>query len=58
MDQYIRVYGKIESCEEQKYILAYKLVRIKELNEITNHMLEVMDASISKTPNSETLILN
>lgn len=45
-NQYVKVYGIIKSLQGQKNVQAFKIVPIKELNEITHHMLECMNASI------------
>lgn len=44
--EYVRVYGIIKSLQGQKNVQAFKILPIKDLNEITNHMLESMHASI------------
>lgn len=53
-NQYIKVYGILKSLQGQKYVQAFRILPIKELNEITYHMLECMNASIyhsNKNPN-------
>jgi replication factor A2 len=45
-NQYVKVFGIIKSLQGQKNVQAFKIVPIKELNEITHHMLECMNASI------------
>ena len=45
-NQYVKVFGIIKSLAGQKILQAFKIVQIKELNEITHHMLECMNASI------------
>lgn len=44
--QYVKVFGKVETVNEHNYILVFNMSPIKELNEITHHILEAMDASI------------
>jgi hypothetical protein len=45
-NQYIRIYGIIKSLQGQKCLQAFKIWPVNELNEITHHMLECMNASI------------
>ena len=45
-NQYVKVFGIIKSLQGQKNVQAFRILPIKELNEITNHMLECMNASI------------
>ena len=45
-NQYVKVFGIIKSLAGQKILQAFKIMQIKELNEITHHMLECMNASI------------
>jgi replication factor A2 len=45
-NQYVKVYGIIKSLQGQKNLQAFRILPVKELNEITHHMLECMNASI------------
>lgn len=45
-NQYVKVFGIIKSLQNQKVLQAFRMLPIKELNEITHHMLECMNASI------------
>jgi hypothetical protein len=45
-NQYVKVFGIIKSLQNQKIVQAFKIIPLKELNEITHHMLECMNASI------------
>jgi replication factor A2 len=45
-NQYVRVYGVIKSLQGQKNLQAFKILPVKELNEITYHMLQCINASI------------
>jgi len=45
-NQYVKVHGIIKSLQGQKNVQAFNIRPIKELNEITHHNLEVMNASI------------
>jgi len=44
-NQYVRVFGIVKHIGGQKLLQAFKVFPVKELNEITNHMLECMNAS-------------
>lgn len=46
-NSYIKVFGIIKSLQGNKYIQAFKIVPIKELNEITVHILECINSSIT-----------
>jgi replication factor A2 len=54
-NQYVRVYGIVKSLQGQKYIQAFKILPIKELNEITYHLLNCMNASIEHVSKSSGL---
>jgi hypothetical protein len=56
-NQYVKVYGIIKSLQGQKIVQAFRILPIKELNQITHHMLECMNASIhfSSKANGEGL---
>jgi len=45
-NQYVKVFGIIKSLQGQKNVQAFKIMPIKEINEITHHILECMNASI------------
>jgi replication factor A2 len=45
-NQYIKVFGIIKSLQGQKCVHAFRILPIDQLNEITHHILEVMNASI------------
>lgn len=45
-NQYVKVHGVIKSLQGQKVVQAYNIRPVKELNEVTQHMLECMNASI------------
>ena len=45
-NQYIKVYGLLKSLQGNKYVQAFRILPIKELNEITYHMLECMNVNI------------
>jgi replication factor A2 len=45
-NQYVRVYGVVKQLQGQKIVQAFKILPIKDLNEVTHHILECMDASI------------
>ena len=45
-NQYIKVYGLLKSLQGNKYVQAFRILPIKELNEITFHMLECMNVNI------------
>lgn len=55
--EYVRVYGIIKSLQGQKNVQAFKIFPLKDINEIANHMLECMNASICyfAKANGETL---
>jgi hypothetical protein len=55
LNQYIKVFGKVESLNGHNYILAFNMSPIKELNEVTNHILEAMNASIHQMTKMETV---
>lgn len=44
--QYVKVYGIIKSLQGEKIVQAFRIFTVKELNEITHHMLECMNSSI------------
>ena len=44
--QYVKVYGIIKSLQGEKIVQAFRIFPVKELNEITHHMLECMNSSI------------
>ena len=45
--QYVKIYGVVKTSNEAtNYVEALRIMPVKELNEITNHILECMDASI------------
>lgn len=44
--QYVKVFGIIKSLQGEKIVQAFRILPVKELNEITHHMLECMNASI------------
>lgn len=48
-NQYVKVFGIIKSLQNQKVVQAFRMLPIKELNEITHHLLECMSASIYYT---------
>ena len=45
-NQYVRVYGVVKQLQGQKIVQAFRIIPIKELNEVTHHILECMNASI------------
>lgn len=45
-NQYVKVFGILKQLQGQKCLQAFKIMPIKELNEVTHHMLECMNASI------------
>lgn len=45
-NQYVRVYGVVKQLQGQKLVQAFRILPIKELNEVTHHILECMNASI------------
>ncbi len=45
-NQYVKVFGIIKSLQGEKILQAFRILPIKELNEVTHHMLECMSASI------------
>ena len=45
-NQYVKVFGIIKSLGGVKNVQAFKIMPIKELNEVTHHILEVMNASV------------
>lgn len=45
-NQYVKVFGIIKSLQNQKIVQAFRILPVKELNEITHHMLDCMNASI------------
>jgi len=45
-NQYVKVFGIIKSLQGQKNVQAFRILPIKELNELTYHMLECMNATI------------
>jgi len=44
--QYVKVFGIIKSLQGEKIVQAFRILPVKELNEITHHMLECMSSSI------------
>jgi hypothetical protein len=53
--QYVKVFGIIKSLQGEKIVQAFRILPVKELNEITHHMLECMNTSIhfAQKSNSE-----
>lgn len=45
-NQYVKVFGIIKSLQGEKIVQGFRILPIKELNEVTHHMLECMSASI------------
>ncbi|RNA14892.1 replication A 32 kDa subunit [Brachionus plicatilis] len=45
-NQYVKVFGIIKSLQNQKNVQAFRILPIKELNEISHHILDCMNASI------------
>jgi len=45
-NQYVRVYGVVKQLQGQKIVQAFRMLPIKDLNEVTHHILECMNASI------------
>jgi replication factor A2 len=45
-NQYIKVFGIIKSLQGEKIVQAFRILPIKELNEVTHHILECMNASV------------
>lgn len=45
-NQYVKVFGIIKSLQGEKIVQAFRILPVKELNEVTHHMLECMNASI------------
>jgi len=45
-NQYVKVFGVIKSLQGQKNLQAFRIMPVKELNEITYHMLQCIQASI------------
>ena len=45
-NQYIKVFGIIKSLQNQKNVQAFKIMPLKELNEVTHHILDCMSAVI------------
>ena len=45
-NQYVRVYGVVKQLQGQKIVQAFRIIPIKDLNEVTHHILECMNASI------------
>merc|ERR1719245_2913844 len=45
-NQYVKVFGIIKSLQGEKIVQAFRILPIKELNEVTHHILECMNASI------------
>jgi len=52
-NQYVKVYGIIKSLQGQKNLQAFRILPLKELNEITHHMLACINASIHFTSKAE-----
>lgn len=48
-NQYVKVFGIIKSLQNQKNVQAFRIMPIKELNEVTHHMLDCISASIYYT---------
>jgi len=48
-NQYVRVYGILKNIGGQRILQSFKILPIRDLNEITNHMLECMNASVHYT---------
>lgn len=44
--QYVRVFGIIKSLQGQKNVQAFKIVPVRDLNEIAHHILDCMNTSI------------
>ncbi len=45
-NQYVKVFGILKQLQGQKCVQAFKIMPVKDLNEVTHHMLECMNASI------------
>ena len=48
-NQYVKVFGIIKFLQGQKNVQAFRIMPIKELNEVTHHMLDCMSAMIYYT---------
>lgn len=59
-NQYVKVFGIIKSLQGEKIVQAFRILPIKELNQVTHHMLECMNASIhySQKSNDSTMQFN
>lgn len=44
---YVRAFGHVRSFSEKRYLVAFKLIQIVDLNELTTHILEVMQNRIA-----------
>ena len=58
IDQYVKVFGKVETINGHNYILVFNMSPIKELNEITHHILEAINASIYQSTKIESVEAN
>lgn len=45
-NQYVKVFGIIKSLQGEKIVQAFRIFPVKELNEVTHHILECMNSSI------------
>lgn len=45
-NQYVRVYGVVKQLQGQKIVQAFRILPVKELNEVTHHILECINSSI------------
>jgi len=45
-NQYVKVFGILKSLQGQKYIQAFRILPLKQLNEITYHILDCINTSI------------
>ena len=48
-NSYVRVYGHMKSLQDKKCLVAFKIAPVKDFNEITYHMLDVIHSFLYKT---------
>jgi len=44
---YIRVFGHVRSFGDKRYLVAFKIYQIKDFNEVTSHLLEVIQSRVA-----------
>ena len=50
---YVRIFGHVRSFNNKRSVVAFKILPILDANEITNHLLECINAHVCQTKGAQ-----